>query len=305
LSADLLVQRCAARGVSVFRFNSEDYPERVRLHVDPLEPETARLIRAEGDDIVMGRARGIWLRRPQWPIVSRTVTDKLDRQLAMQEAIAAAGGAWRLLAHLCVSPPDALQAARWKLPQLRRARALGLQVPPSLVTSNRAQAQEFMAGGSTVIKAIQDAHAQSGSSFITGFTEHLESNELDGIEIAPVFLQRQIEKVADYRVTLVGGRLFAAKTTVPPGAHIDVRASRPNDCLIEPVRLDSRVEEACVRFARDSGLRYAAFDLAEDQGGAMWFLESNPNGQWGWIEAATGQPITDALVDVLLDSASA
>ncbi len=53
-------------------------------------------------------------------------------------------------------------------------------------------------------------------------------------------------------------------------------------------------------YLRRAGLRFGAFDLAEDAEGQLWFLECNPNGQWGWIESATGLPITDAIVSELL-----
>jgi hypothetical protein len=37
--------------------------------------------------------------------------------------------------------------------------------------------------------------------------------------------------------------------------------------------------------------------------GAWTFLEINPGGQYGWIEDATGLPITDALADLLAEGA--
>jgi hypothetical protein len=49
------------------------------------------------------------------------------------------------------------------------------------------------------------------------------------------------------------------------------------------------------------GLRFGAFDLAEDAGGTSWFLECNPAGQWGWLEPLAGLDITGALLDLLLD----
>jgi hypothetical protein len=47
-------------------------------------------------------------------------------------------------------------------------------------------------------------------------------------------------------------------------------------------------------------LRFAAVDLIVDPHGQVWFLEANPNGQWAWIEDATGLLITAAITDALL-----
>ncbi|MFB7611272.1 hypothetical protein [Streptomyces gardneri] len=41
------------------------------------------------------------------------------------------------------------------------------------------------------------------------------------------------------------------------------------------------------------------FDLAVDQAGDYWWLELNPNGQWGWLEESTKLPMAAALADLL------
>jgi glutathione synthase/RimK-type ligase-like ATP-grasp enzyme len=113
-------------------------------------------------------------------------------------------------------------------------------------------------------------------------------------------LQREVKKLADYRVTVVGQELFAARITTPEEAPLDVRATSAAECDIAIVELPEQVCSQCLAFTEASGLRFAAFDLGEAIDGSFWFFESNPNGQWGWIELATGAPITDALVDLLM-----
>jgi hypothetical protein len=44
---------------------------------------------------------------------------------------------------------------------------------------------------------------------------------------------------------------------------------------------------------------YGAFDFSIDRDGGWWFLECNPNGQWGFITEATGIPIASAIADLL------
>ncbi len=111
MTADLLVLAAVRRGISLYRFNTEDYPARIGLVLDPARPEDVRLT-TESGDVPIGRARGIWIRRPRWPEITSKVTDPLDRLFARQEAVAAIGGAWRMLADRCISPADVMQAAR-------------------------------------------------------------------------------------------------------------------------------------------------------------------------------------------------
>jgi hypothetical protein len=47
-------------------------------------------------------------------------------------------------------------------------------------------------------------------------------------------------------------------------------------------------------------LRFSAIDLVLDPSGDYWFLELNPNGQWAWIEARTGLPISEAITNELV-----
>jgi hypothetical protein len=298
----MVVQRCVARGVEIYRFNSEDYPQHIGVQLDPVHPEDAELLVADDRRVAIGRARGIWLRRPQWPVIASAVTDPLDRQLAVRESVAAAGGLWRLLADRCVSPADVLQAARWKLPQLQLAARLGFNVPETLLTTNLEAAQRFAAAGPTVIKAVQDAYAKVGTTLLTGMTERVRPEDLLDVETAPVMLQREVAKVADYRVTMIGREIFAARITTPADAPLDVRATAPADCEISMVELPTPVQSACLAFVEASGLRFAAFDLAGTADGTFWFFECNPNGQWGWIELATGAAMTDALVDLLISA---
>ena len=49
------------------------------------------------------------------------------------------------------------------------------------------------------------------------------------------------------------------------------------------------------------GQVYAAVDFAIDAEGRWVFLESNSSGQYFWLEAQTGAPITQALADLLAE----
>jgi glutathione synthase/RimK-type ligase-like ATP-grasp enzyme len=59
------------------------------------------------------------------------------------------------------------------------------------------------------------------------------------------------------------------------------------------------VAEAVDRLMRALRLRFGALDLIVAPDDEHWFLEVNPNGQWGWIEDATGLPIAASIADAL------
>lgn len=252
-------------------------------------------------EVELGRAQGIWIRRPRWPEIAADVTDPLDRQFARQEAVAAMGGAWRILADKCVSPPDVMQAARWKVPQLKVASGLGMLVPHTLVTSDPDAARSFVAAGPTILKAVAQAHVQIGEEERVGRTVEIDASfDASAVRPAPVLIQRRVAKVADIRVTAIGHRLFPVRITVPADAPLDFRETSPRECSFEVIDLADDVAAALHAYLDHWGLRFGAFDLAEAADGALWFLECNPAGQWGWLEPPTGLDITGALLDLLL-----
>ena len=300
MSADLVVLEAEKRGINLYRFNTEDYPLTVRITVDPARPDAARLVDADRE-IELGRARGIWLRRPRWPVVDSGL-EHTDRVFAQQEAVAAIGGTWRSLAERCVSPPDAMQAARWKMQQLSTASRLRLPVPETLVTNDPGSATGFALAGATIAKAVAEVRVETTDEVLVGETFALdEAFDPESVRPAPVLLQRSIDKVADVRVTAIGRILFAVRITRPEDAPLDFRRTEAHNCRYEVIRLPDAVEVGLLSYLDTFGLRFGAFDLAEDRDGILWFLECNPAGQWGWLEPFTGLRITSALVDLLLD----
>jgi glutathione synthase/RimK-type ligase-like ATP-grasp enzyme len=290
---------CEQRGIEIFRFNSETFPIAATLHFDPARPEEAVLCTAD-QDIAIGKADGILIRRPQWPVVSSRVTDDLDRDLASQESIAASGGLWRVLGSKCISPPDSMQAARWKVHQLFLASRLGAAVPDTIVTNTSKLADEFgREHPGYVIKALQDARVTSRGVERAGFTEAAGAIDPADLEVSPVLLQARVDKSADWRVTVVGSEQFAIRITTPDGAPLDFRATDALDCRYEVIELSDEVAQFCNRFLEHYGLRFGAFDFAEDADGRPWFLECNPAGQWGWLEGATCVGVTTSLVSLL------
>jgi hypothetical protein len=297
------VLAASRRGIPLYRFNTEDYPSIVGVSFDPLSPQTTALITADGG-VELGSARGIWIRRPRWPEIAAEVEDPLDRLFARQEAVAAMGGVWRLLADRCVSPPDVLQAARWKIVQIAVAASLGMPVPPTLVTTDPDRARSFVTEGPTVLKAVAQGRVQSDTAERVGGTIEIDSSfDVEAVRPTPVLLQRRVSKVADIRVTAVGMRLFAVRITTPADSPIDFRQTDPQQCGFEVIELQATVAEHLRAYLRHWGLRFGAFDLAEDEDGVLWFLECNPAGQWGWLEPPTGLDITGALLDLLVTQA--
>lgn len=111
---------------------------------------------------------------------------------------------------------------------------------------------------------------------------------------AHLFQARLVRK-ADLRVTVVGDDVFATEIENP--GELDWRRSHDNTTY-RPCELSHTVVTGIHRLMCSLDLFFGALDFVRtDQG--YQFIEINPNGQWGWIEHHTAQPISRALATAL------
>jgi glutathione synthase/RimK-type ligase-like ATP-grasp enzyme len=210
-----------------------------------------------------------------------------------------------------VSDVPAIIRAEHKPLQLLLAEDFGLRVPSTMITSDAEAATAFVESQpATVIKPLCSA-ALAGDvrhAFLAVRVHGTDglAGELVNLKWAPAVFQRAIDAVADLRVTIVGDEVFVARLDVDreaigqPGIR-DWRI-RQTDGLppFEPDgTLSKQIRRACREMTRALGLKFSAIDLVVDVHGDVWFLELNPNGQWGFVELATGQPIGAAMAALL------
>jgi D-alanine-D-alanine ligase-like ATP-grasp enzyme len=64
--------------------------------------------------------------------------------------------------------------------------------------------------------------------------------------------------------------------------------------------LPADIRDKVSGFMAEAGLIYSCIDFIVTPEGRYVFLESNPRGQYLWIEHYTGMPITEAIADALM-----
>jgi ATP-grasp ribosomal peptide maturase len=247
----------------------------------------------------------IWYRDPSAFLFPDTLTD-VERAYAHREASLGLGGVLAALPTvLWVNHPNRAADAIFKPLQLATAFACGLHVVPTLVTNSPAAAARFAADqgeGNTICKSFGPNTITEGGALKVAFTHRLADSdltELEGVASTATQFQRWIDKTHEARVIVIGQRMFTITIrTSSPAAHIDWRAdfSALRYSLIDT---PPEVEQGLRAYLDTLGLVYAAVDFAIDTTGRWWFHESNSSGQYGWLEAQTGAPITAALADLL------
>jgi hypothetical protein len=305
---DAVLTRLEQRGIPCFRLNTDHFHEEYRVAMSDEPGGTIRLEDRWGRSCVYPHeVRAVWMRKPEPALPPPGVEDEgvinhvneemreLLGFLPMDERVP-----W-------INSPDQNRQHQRKFPQLRLARSLGLQVPRSIITNDPERAEAFfrLCPGGVICKPLS-----MGSHYIEGqhrvaYTRPVPPQEFaalkSSVALCPTYLQEAIVKDHELRVTIIGDTLFCCRidSQAVSGAEQDWRAVDTAKLPHEIVPLRADVAQALHAYLRHCSLRFGAFDLIVTPQGEHVFLELNPNGQWYWIELATGAPMADAMTDLL------
>lgn len=199
--------------------------------------------------------------------------------------------------------PIAMNSRCNKLSDLLLARQCGLAVPSTIVSNDPSKLLEKSMGKKFVIKSLDSPIAKSGKE--EGYvlsTKILSSSELeqysDDLRHCPILIQELINSSYELRVTIVSDEVFTCKQSVSPYSdeNVDIRLkSFEKQVKYEPYKLPERVKNSLLLFKKRLEMDYLAVDIIRSDNGDYYFLDSNPSGQWLWIELETGLDITGAI----------
>ena len=306
--ADAVMARLRKRGAAVARFNPADFPARASVSIAyGAYGLTAATLDTRGATIDLAGLGAIWWRRPQTPVPDEAESDARTRGYVSEECRAFLNDLWHALpCRFVPSVPAVMRRAELKAAQLEVAARLGFDLPPTLVTTNP---REFLAfyreHGGNVISKLPSGTLYRQQSEVARYTQVVSTREVgyaQSLRRCPAIFQAYVPKRLEVRVTVVGSALFPAEIH-SQHTHRTRHDWRRYDHLQTPYLphdLPGDVAERCVRLVRALGLCYGAIDLVLTPDGRYVFLEINPNGQYLWIEHATGMPISDAMCDLLL-----
>jgi glutathione synthase/RimK-type ligase-like ATP-grasp enzyme len=252
-----------------------------------------------GRTIDLGACRAGWWRRPQ----SFTLQPKLAPEVVSftySECFEAVAGLWAALKVKWVNPPALDEVAHHKPYQLAVATDVGLPIPRTVITNSPEAARQFIAELAPERTIYKTFLASEQCWRETRVVRPDELKLLDRVSLAPVIFQEYVAAAADIRVTVVGDRMFPVEIRAAQGGYdIDYRMDI-GGASFQPTLLAPETQKGIRRLMRRLGLIYGAIDLRRTAKGDV-FLEINPAGEWRFVEERTGQPITQAMADLLAD----
>jgi glutathione synthase/RimK-type ligase-like ATP-grasp enzyme len=318
----LLTIKLRSRGISCIRLNTNDIPDeqlRVRYSISPQSPKPIIEFALGQQESDPSRVSTVLLRQfdlkeanfygnefvceyslQQWSSAFQILQDNLECK-------------W-------INGPEATIQANNCIRQLSAAKAIGFDIPETVITNDPTTARNFYSlhNGNIIVKGLYHHDVVVGNKLYSTYARSVPDLQLllrDGeLAAAPCILQQKIAKRSELRITVIGEKVFAAELGSKflrenPHHNVDIHhyLSDSNFPIKKVDSLPDKIVDGCIRLAKSLRLEYAAIDFAigreddDDDGNNSnpIFLEVNPTGEWYWIEAKTGLRMSDAMADLI------
>jgi len=307
LTTDYIVRELSTRNVDFFRVNTEDLTSN-SVFVG-IQSRNDWFIRIGERKVFGNQVTAAYFRRPGSPSSDLDNHDSGMHTYINDEWNSLLKSIYWRIGLRWLNSPENIFFAEDKPKQLVLANEIGFRIPETCITNDINTVIEFQKNKKLIAKPLKHAllvkHGKESVIF-TSRIPALDSSVASALKLAPVIFQAEIKKKSDIRVTVVGDRVFACSinSQLMDETSVDWRKGSRTDICHEPIQLPVVIETMCIKLTNILELRFSAIDLICDENDEYWFLEINPNGQWAWIENRTQQPISRAIVDLLLSISS-
>jgi glutathione synthase/RimK-type ligase-like ATP-grasp enzyme len=169
----------------------------------------------------------------------------------------------------------------------------GFKIPRSIITNNPVRAREFIEqhDRQVIFKSV----SAERSEVCMVSDESMEN--LESLTHCPTLFQERVPGI-DLRVhTLATGEVLASEIR---SESSDYRYDKERS--IVPTEIPENIREICVNITRDLGLYLSGIDVRRTPDGDYYCFEVNPSPAFTWYENQTGQPISQAVANMLVNA---
>jgi hypothetical protein len=190
---------------------------------------------------------------------------------------------------LVLNRPGDMAANSSKPYQASWIESLGFRIPDTLITTDPEVALEFWQQHDRVIYKSVSGFRSTVSRLTP---EHRQ--RFNNIASCPTQFQRYIPGT-EYRVHVVGEEVFAC-AVISDADDYRVASARVD---MQPCHLPRDLADRCKTLARSMSLLLAGLDLRCTPDGDWYCFEVNPSPAFTFFEQVTGQPIAEAVAQLL------
>jgi glutathione synthase/RimK-type ligase-like ATP-grasp enzyme len=306
VTADFVVRELRNRKAQYFRLNTEDLvSEQCNISYFPLSIKVTK----NGREFDLAKeTKVVWNRRPGKPF------DNLSTQMKPSKAtVKFINNQWyswlevlQLIQNVVwFNHPHSNDKMESKILQLFLAQKIGFSIPDTLISNDIREIEKFfhLHKKRIIAKALYSPLIEEKNQdyfIFSNIIEELPSNNNEEFKISPSIFQQALIPKVDYRVTVIQNKALSVKITDKnhDGVPVDWRTIK-DGISFQPIDLPNRIESLCINFVSECGLKFGAIDLIEHED-KFYFIEINPNGEWGWLQKPHGLPIAETICDAML-----
>ncbi len=304
--ADIVEKHLRAMNEDFVRIDTGWLPNRIQITLRVIQGVTSVAFHQDGKTTDITNPNGIWFRKPSDTQISSALS-KETADFVQRECQHLWSYVWEAISsNNWINHPRMNVRANNRVLQWKTAWTLGFKIPDTTVTNSPASVcsvwenrhEEF------AVKVLNQTVIEKNGKMYSMYTKLLDAEimeEIARVELCPIILQPYIKKKREWRVTVVGNKVFSCiiNSQSSDRANLDWRRYDMDNVPHLAGDLPKDIENKCLALTKELGLCFGAIDLIEKPTGEFVFLEINPNGQWAWVEALTGLPISHAIAEQL------
>lgn len=206
-----------------------------------------------------------------------------------------------------INPFSSYDMSNSKVLQLREAARIGLNIPETLITNDRATIIAFIEKNEitgTLYKPFSSAIWDENDSIHSCYSSPITSQILpddSSVSLTPGIYQTIIKKKFELRIVFFKDTYVAVK--IDNSQALDWRTITSLKNLLTPSIIPIDIEQKCVQLMKKLNIIFGCFDFIITPENKYVFLEVNEMGQFLWIEEVLPElQILDLFCEFLLDN---
>lgn len=297
---DIFFDYLKAKGISYFRLNSDrlNHSQRISIHEDFFE-----LTDEYGNKLDSKTIQAVWHRK-SWRISIPEELDETYAQIFLKEYASLQYNLLTLLEEVPWINPlqNENKIDGNKIHQLKLAKKNNLTVPETIFSNDPEKITGFFhekCNGKMIAKLHGVISKSMGGENLLS-TQIINENSLENIEdieYCPMIFQPYIEKEYELRIVYLDGEFFTGK--INNSEYTDWRIAN-GDYFWSEYLLPEHIRTNLTAMMKEIGLYIGAIDMIRGQDGNYYFLEVNPQGEWGMLQKELNFPIAERIADNLI-----
>nr|WP_315029613.1 ATP-grasp ribosomal peptide maturase [uncultured Chryseobacterium sp.] len=297
---EIFFEYLTSQNIPYFRLNSDRLNHFQKISVDE---NSFELTDELGNTIHSADIKGVWHRKA-WKI---GVPEELDQEYEKIFLNEYGSLRYNLLTTLedipWINPfENEKKVDGNKMFQLKIAQTNHLTIPQTIFSNDEEKITAFFhqyCQGKAIAKLHGvTAKTMSGENMIsTTVIEEDSLEHLSDIAYCPMIFQPYIDKEYELRIVYIDGDFYTGK--INNSENVDWRLTR-DGYFWSAYELPDSVKVNLTSMMKEMGLYLGAIDMIKGKDGKYYFLEVNPQGEWGMLQKELSFPIAERIADNLI-----